>query len=242
MAESVSISRRFNGPLESGNGGYSAGVVASSCLSGPAAVNLRRPVPLDTALQVVRQGDGSIEVMDAGELIMDARSTPEVAIEVPEPVSVDDARAAAARYRGLHDGLFSRCFVCGRAREDAFGVFAGEVEGRDLVASTWVPPSWTADETGQVRPEFVWAVLDCPTYFALYAGGELPLSVLASLTARLEAPAAAGAEHVVVAWPIARDGRKHHAGSAVLSADGELLAAARALLVQVRDGDGQPGA
>ena len=234
MAESVSISRRFNGPLESGNGGYSAGVVASSFLSGPAAVNLRRPVPLDTALQVVRQGDGSIEVMDAGELIMDARSTPEVAIEVPEPVSVDDARAAAARYRGLHDGLFSRCFVCGRAREDAFGVFAGEVEGRDLVASTWVPPSWTADETGQVRPEFVWAVLDCPTYFALYTSGELPLSILARLTACVDAPVAVGEEHVVIAWPLEAEGRKRHAGAAVLSSAGETLAVAQALLIEPR--------
>jgi hypothetical protein len=225
VADSVSISRRFNGPLDSGNGGYSAGVVASSFLTGAAAVNLRSPVPLDTALQVLRQSDGSIEVLDAEELIMDARSTPDFEIELPEPVSVDDARAAAARYRGLADGLFSRCFVCGRAREDAFGVFAGAVEGRDLVASPWVPPAWAADESGQVRPEFVWAVLDCPTYFALYA--------------RLDAPVAAGEEHVVIAWPIGRDGRKHHAGSAVLTADGDLLAAARALLVQVQDQDTQ---
>jgi hypothetical protein len=239
VADSVSISRRFNGPLDSGNGGYSAGVVASSFLTGAAAVNRRSPVPLDTALQVLRQSDGSIEVLDAEELIMDARSTPDFEIELPEPVSVDDARAAAARYRGLADGLFSRCFVCGRAREDAFGVFAGAVEGRDLVASPWVPPAWAADESGQVRPEFVWAVLDCPTYFALYAGEELPVSVLASLTARLDAPVAAGEEHVVIAWPIGRDGRKHHAGSAVLTADGDLLAAARALLVQVQDQDTQ---
>ena len=67
-------------------------------------------------------------------------------------------------------------------------MFAGAVDDRPLVASPWTPPSWTADAAGHVLPEFVWAVLDCPTYFALYMEGELPLSVLARLTARIDAP------------------------------------------------------
>jgi hypothetical protein len=79
-------------------------------------------------------------------------------------------------------------------------------------------------------------VLDCPTYFALYASGELPMSVLARLGARIEAPVVAGEQHVVIAWPIELDGRKHHAGSAVLSSEGEPLAVARALLIELRDG------
>jgi hypothetical protein len=96
------------------------------------------------------------------------------------------------------------------------------------------PPSWTADADGHVLPECVWAALDCPTYFALYTSGELPLSVLARLTARIDVRVVAGEEHVVIAWPIEVDGRKHHAGSAVLSAEGEPLAAARALLIAPR--------
>jgi hypothetical protein len=60
------------------------------------------------------------------------------------------------------------------------------------------------------------------------------VSVLARLTARIDAPIAAGAEHVVVAWPIDTDARKRHAGSAVLSPDGEALAVARALLIEPR--------
>jgi hypothetical protein len=79
----------------------------------------------------------------------------------------------------LSDGLFSRCFVCGRAREDAFGVFAGAVEGRQLVASPLDAAFVDGGRGGSVLPEFVWTVLDCPTYFALYMSGELPLSVLA---------------------------------------------------------------
>jgi hypothetical protein len=233
VSESLSIPRRFNGPLESGNGGYCSGVVAN-LLEGAAEVSLRRPVPLDTRLDVVREDGGSVRVLDGETLIAEAREAPAFEVEVPTPVSPPEARQARTRYRAPSDGMFSRCFVCGRAREDAFGVFAGAVEGRQLVASPWTPPSWTADADGRVLPEFVWAVLDCPTYFALYMEGDLPMSVLARFAARIDAPIAAGQEHVVIAWPIRTDGRKHHAGSAVLSSDGEALAVARALLIEPR--------
>jgi hypothetical protein len=85
-----------------------------------------------------------------------------------------------------------------------------------------------------VRPEFVWAALDCPTYFALNMSGELPMSMLARMTARIEAPVVVGAPYVVIAWPLATDGRKQHAASAVLSAGGDPLAVARALLIELR--------
>src|SRR4029450_365875 len=111
--------------------------------------------------------DDALRVLDGATLVAEACAAPGLAVDVPEPVSPEEARRAAEHYRGLPDGPFSRCFVCGRAREDALGVFAGEVEGRQLVASPWTPPSWTADTAGRVLPEFVWAVLDCPTYFAL---------------------------------------------------------------------------
>lgn len=229
----ISIPRRFNGPLESGQGGYTAGVVAGF-LDGPVEVSLRRPVPLDTPLAIEQQSDRSVRVLDGEALVVDAHSVPDVAPEVPASVSPEAARSARARYRGLSYGFFSRCFVCGRGREDSFGVFAGSVDDRELVASPWTPPDWTAAADGSVRPEFVWAALDCPTYFALYRSGELPLSVLARLTARVHAPVLAGTEHVVIAWPLESDGRKRHAGAAVLSAAGETLAVARALLIEAR--------
>jgi hypothetical protein len=230
---SVSIPRRFNGPLERGQGGYSSGVVASF-LEGAAEVSLRRPVPLDTPLAVARESERSVHLLDGAVLIAEGRSVSQVAIDVPAPVTPQQAGLAVGRYRGLRRGLFSRCFVCGRAREDAFGVFAGAVEGESLVASPWTPPAWTAAADGNVLPEFVWAVLDCPTYFALYTSGALPQSVLARLTARIDALVVAGREHVVVAWPMESDGRKRYAGSAVLSAEGEVLAVARALLIEPR--------
>jgi hypothetical protein len=233
VPESLSIPSRFNGPLESGNGGYCSGVVAS-LIEGVAEVSLRRPVPLETALDVVRERDGSVRVLHGEALIAEARRAPPLEIDPPAPVSPSEAHEARARYRGRSEGIFSRCFVCGRGRADALGVFAGAVEGRRVVASPWTPSPWTADAQGRVLPEFVWAVLDCPTYFALYMDGDLPLSVLARLTARIDSPIVAGEEHVVIAWPIESEGRKHHAGSAVLSQDGVTLAVAQALLIEPR--------
>ena len=55
----ISIDARFNGPPDSGNGGYCSGVFASFVdTSGPDAgveVTLRRPPPLDTPLTVERE-------------------------------------------------------------------------------------------------------------------------------------------------------------------------------------------
>lgn len=235
MHASIEIDGRFNGPLDSGNGGYCSGALAN-LLDGPVEASLRSAVPLDTPLAVSRADDGSLQAVDGDILIAEARPAPGFEIDVPDPVSVEDARVATAGYRGLTSGPFCRCFVCGRSREDAFGVFAGPVEGRPVVASPWIPPAWTAGSDGNVRPEIVWAVLDCPTYFATYIDveGELPLSVLARQTASVERPVRAGDEHVVIAWPIDADGRKRHAGSAVLAAGGEVLAAARVLLIEPR--------
>ena len=223
----------LNGPVDSGQGGYTAGIVAA-LIDGPAEVSLRSRVPLDTPLDVVHGDDGGVRVLDAETLVAEAQPAGEVALDVPARVGLEEARAAAERYRGEHDGLFCRCFVCGRAREDSWGVFAGAVEGTRLVATPWTPPEWTADENGRVREEHVWAALDCPTYFALYPD-TAPLSFLARYAVRVVAPVAAGEEHVIVAWPIAYDGRKHHAGAALLSAGGDVLAVARALLIGPRE-------
>lgn len=234
MPDSLYIESRFNGPHGSGNGGYSAGMVAN-LLGGEAEVSLRRPIPLDTELEVARNGNGELRVLAGEDLVIEGQPA-EVEVEPPATVSPDEARLASRHYRGLPVGLFCNCFVCGKARakEDCFEVFAGAVDGRGLVASPWTPPRWTGDPAGNVLPEFVWAALDCPTYFATYMDEDLALSFLARFTARVEAEIPVGEEHVVIAWPIETDSRKRYAGSAVLSAEGETRAVASALLIEPR--------
>jgi hypothetical protein len=233
VSHTISVPSRFNGPLTSGHGGYCSGVIAGF-VEGPAEVTLRSPVPLDTPLDVVRENGGVVRVLEGETLIAEASPTTQLELDVPAPVDPEQARHAKASYRGSTDDLFSHCFVCGRAREDAVGVFAGAVEGRSLVASPLTLPTWTADDSGQVSPEFIWAVMDCPTYFAVYRD-KRPLSFLGRMTARIDAPVTPGADHVVIAWAIEADGRKRHAGAAVLSSGGAPLAVARALMIEARE-------
>ena len=237
MPETLSIPARFNGPLTSGHGGYCSAVIGEF-VDGTPEVTLRSPVPLETPLDIVRD-DGVVSVLDGENLVAEAKQAPELDPEVPDPVSAEEARDAAGRYRGAPDGMFGNCFVCGRGRDDALGVFAGAVDGREVVASPWTPPEWTADEQGQVLPKFVWSVLDCPTYFALYPGEELPVSFLGRMTAQIDGPVAAGTEHVVIGWPIETDGRKGLAGAAVLSPEGAPLAVARVLMIEPREGSAE---
>ena len=60
------------------------------------------------------------------------------------------------------------------------------------------------------------------------------LSVLASMTARIHAPARVGEEHVISAWKISSEGRKHRGGSAIHDAGGRLVAVAEALWITPR--------
>ena len=234
MAETVIVPARFNGPPANGNGGYSAGI-AAAMLEGPVEATLRRPVPLDRPLGASvngsavaaprrrgpdRRGEGGARFRDRGAGSRSGR---------PRRARRWPATAGSIR------GRSARCFVCGLAREDSFGVFSGRVEGRDVVASTWTPPSWTAGEDGRVRPEFVWAALDCPTFFGAYLDvEELPISFLGRITARIESTPMAGEEHVVMSWPLGIDGRKAEAGVSLLSGGGEVLASARAMLIEAK--------
>jgi hypothetical protein len=228
----VTVLARFNGPPASGNGGYSCGVVAAA-LDGPAAVSLRRPVPLERPLEVRREEDGKACAFDAGELIAEAVPAAPLPAWDAQPVGLAEARAARARYDGADDGEFGQCFVCGRGREDGFEVFAGPVEGTDLVASPWTPPAWAAGEDGAVLPEFVWAALDCPAYFALH-GEDKTIAYLARQQVEILAPIRVGVEYVVAGHPLERSGRKGFAATAVLDQDGSVLAHAECLLVVPR--------
>src|SRR6266511_1411531 len=107
MLETLSIPSRFNGPLEGGNGGYCSGVVAGF-VDGATEVTLRRPVPRERALNVVRESDGSVRVLEGEPLVAEARSAPELEVEVQAPVTPDEARPAATRYRRSSARLFSR--------------------------------------------------------------------------------------------------------------------------------------
>ena len=216
LLETITIPARFNGPPGSANGGYACGLVAA-LLGGHAEVTLRRPPPLDRPLPVRRGGD-RVEIVDGETLVAEAEPA-SVELDVPEPVSVDEAREASRDYVGFRAHAYPTCFVCGPERSDGLGVFPGPVAGRDLVASPWTPPA-------DVPDELVWAALDCPSGWAIDQFSREGV-LLGRLAARIIAEPAPGEPHVVLGWPLGADGRKRFAGSAILTANGRPLAVAR---------------
>jgi hypothetical protein len=236
----VSVPRRYCGPPESGNGGYVCGLLARALTSGDAEVTLRRPPPLERDLAVEVAGDGAV-LRDGDDVVAQAVPTT-IDLAVPPPVPIDDARAAAAGWRLLHDPSehpFPTCFVCGphRAEGDGLRLFPSKVEGRDVVAAAWAPdPSLpaSADDASAVATEIVWAALDCPGGLTMYLEPELPGPyVLGRLAVHVDAPVRFDEEYAVVGWRAGVDGRKLFAGSALYDRRGVPLAYGRATWVRL---------
>jgi hypothetical protein len=229
----VTIPGRFNGPPTTGNGGYSCGVLAAF-MDGPARVRLHVPPPLDRELQVVMADGGRVEMYDGATLIGSAVPAKET-IEPPAVPSLEQAADAATRFIARHGHPLGTCFVCGpdRPGHDGLELFTGPVENWSLLASPWVPAADLLDKSGHVKPEFVWAALDCPGYFAAI-GSELRLALLGELYAELREMVPGSGPLVVYSWPLGEDGRKLYAGAAVATAGGQVLACSRSTWILPR--------
>jgi len=235
MSSTIRIARRFCGPPDSGNGGYSSGALAS-LLAGPAECTLRKPIPLERDLEAVASGEGA-HLLDHGEVIIYAvRAAIEVARHEAAPL--DQAERAAATSPAFGPHPFPTCFTCGpqRAQGDGLRIFPGQLpqadEKRSIFAAPWIPDSSLTSGGVVVRPEFVWAALDCPTGFAAgfpwrgtLVTGRLAVEQIATVYPLRP--------YVVMSWPTGEQGRKFHAEAALWGPDGELCARARATWIKL---------
>lgn len=230
MAGVISVAHRFNGPPGSGNGGYSAGLIAGE-IGEPISVRLHQPVPLERELRIAEAGEGWT-VRDGERLIATATRT-QVAIDVPPPPSYAEAVASSARYVGFKEHAYPDCFVCGpnRRLHDGLRVFAGAVANTPVLAAPWTPDTTLAGAAGQLPTEFMWAALDCPGFFA--TSSPTP-ALLGEIAVRVDRIANIDEPCVVIAWAIARDGRKHRAGSALFGENGELCATGVATWIELK--------
>lgn len=237
--DSIVVPRRFNGPDDSGNGGYSCGLVAGVLGAGPAEVTLRAPPPLDRELAVERTGDGVV-VRDGDTVVAEARAA-DVDVDPPAPVAFDEAAAAGPHGMFVDAGNhpFPHCFVCGPLREEGDGlrIFAGPVGGGDVLAASWIPDPGLAADDGGLPNEVIWSALDCPTSGPVANDWNEPdfkPIVLARFAVRIDAPVIAGEPHVMLSWPLAVDGRKREAAAALYDAEGDVCAVSRALWIELR--------
>jgi hypothetical protein len=238
MPASIYIDARFNGPPHSGNGGYAAGLIAGA-IGQNVAVRVLQRVPLQRHLSVAPRSGERWQVRDGQRLIATAART-SMQIDVPTSPSYVDALEASKSYAGFAAPVFSSCFVCGpaRHREDGLRIFPGFVPGTGLVAAPWLPGATLDDGTGKVRPEFIWAALDCPGYFASFNSGTPAL--LGKLSVHIDRLVHVDEPCVVIGWRILLEGRKCHAGTALFDEDGERCAVAVATWVEQRAEPGSP--
>jgi hypothetical protein len=221
----VIISKRFCGPPDSANGGYTAGLLGRR-LSGAAEVTLRSPPPLEHPLLLSNEG-GRVELKDADKLVAEARAAA-LDIALPAAVSFERATQLSEHYIGRTKHHFPTCFVCGPARAagDGLRIFPGAENAGEPVAAPWVPHASLAEEDGVLPPEVVWAALDCVGYFAV-AAPEYPVALLGRMTAELVAPVRVWERLVVMGFSQGRDGRKLNAGTAIFGSDGSVRGKAR---------------
>lgn len=233
MTSGIIIPSRFNGPPNSGNGGFSCGVLAAF-IDGPARVRLHVPPPLDTPMAVKENDEGGMS-MYAGDTQVGSAYPAPFELEVPPAPALEAARDASKRYLCYEGHVFPTCFVCGPGRpgHDGLELFAGPVNDWKVLASPWEPGEDLLDDHGMVRPEIVWSALDCPGYFACM-GENIRPAVLGELQARLVSAVAGRQKLVVYAWPLGEDGRKLYAGSAVATRSGEVLAYARSTWILLK--------
>ena len=163
----ILIDSRFRGPDDSGNGGYSCGVIAREHGGDELEVTLRLPPPLDEWLRLDADG----RVWDDHALVAEVREGSVGARCAGAGHLGGRRRGAGARPRLAVPALL-RLRACARRRA------AHPCRARSRVA-TWLRRRgrWQTDTVG---PEFVWAALDCP---GAYATGVLGRGVVVLGTA-----------------------------------------------------------
>ncbi len=157
-------------------------------------------------------------------------------LDPPPPPDFAAAEDASTRYSGFHFHPYPKCFVCGPERpdQDGLSIFAGLIPDADIFAATWIPAVDLTDGDGWVRPEFVWAALDCPGGIATLGNFETPI-ILGRMAANLVAPVKAGERYIPMGWRISQEGRKTFVGTALYSAKGELCGLAKAIWITLTE-------
>ncbi len=227
------VHARYNGPADSGNGGWTAGLVAEEAIAAgvandhadAVAVTLRRPPPLETPMSAV-PGDGPLIRVYAGSGDLVAEGSPAtVDPDQIKSVSYAEAIAASATYPGLTEHPFPTCFVCGpdRAEGDGLRLFPGRVAD-GVTATPWRVPD-------DVSVPMVWAALDCPGGWSV--GIEARPFVLGRMATRVDVVPAPGTECVVMGHLLSTQGRKALVASTLFDAARSALAVSRATWIAI---------
>ncbi len=236
MRTQIRIEPRFNGPPDSANGGYVCGLMAAT-VNQPLSVRLHNPPPLWIDLTLCFDNvSGKWHLLHDERLIAAANIAHEhvyLNAHVPRPPDYERALSASLHFTGHHQHPFPDCFVCGphRAMHEGLRIFPGKMTESNLVAAPWMPDASLDDGQGKVRPEYIWAALDCPGYFASVMPGRTAL--LGELAVHIDRNVRIDEPCVIIGWQILIEGRKHKVGTALFDKSGDRCAVGVATWIEV---------
>lgn len=233
----VTIPGQFNGPADSGNGGWVCGLVAEEWQRvhgvGPVEATLHQPPPLASTLAWEHDA-GDLRLVSAGGALIATARAGVLAPGDPPHVTAAEAERGRASYAGFDHHPFERCFTCGPRREEGDGLrlFAGPIAD-GVVATPWqAHPAFDTGD-GAISTPVAWAAIDCTG--GLAAGFPHPTMVLGRMTGVVRRRPAIGEALIATGWLREIDGRKRHTGTALSTLDGEIVAHSTQVWITVAD-------
>jgi hypothetical protein len=224
------IDDAFVGPPGCGNGGYVCGSIAHYSLT-PTRVILQAPAPLMTPLSIIRSPEGvRLTTTDGAIIAIASPAEPSDLADTPSPPTYAEAETAGQRFIGFHRSFHPNCLCC-RLCEPGDGIrsYAGQIKGHEpgWLAGVWTPHERYADSEGLADHSTIWAALDCPGAVAWVVTQGGSGGWLGTMTCEIVRRPAVGEACILTAWPIFESGRKRLSGTALHTADGDLLATSR---------------
>lgn len=241
------LSQRFCGPPKTGNGGFTAGILAEAVGASAAEIRLLSPTPVETSIVIESEKgqkgsiyDDSKKVLATLQSISD-EDFPEY--KLPIVPDLDETKKISAFYPGFTTHPFPTCFVCGPKRElnDGMRIFVGaapkQVGFDNLMVGHWLPDETVVSEDDTVRDAAIWGALDCPGGFSAVLD-KPKLIVLSKIRGKIIKPAKIGDDYTVMSWRLQKMSRAFKVMTAIFRSDTkELFAIAESLWLAPRNWD-----
>lgn len=225
------IDPRFRGSADSAQGGYAAGTAVSD-VEGIFKVELREPVPVEQELLVDTDAEEQVTVFHGADVIMTAHPEPELDIEIPASAEVIAEIFTRGAQKPTHAQQRSQCFGCSSQRADGLGINPAPVGTTGIWGTTWTPGASLPSADGFVKPEVVWAALDCPGSFAAADPAGRPPGIAGSpaleeMTVEIRDKVRVGEQLVVLGWTLTHSDSGVDCGTAIVDRAGHIKAYAR---------------
>jgi len=237
MEHTLFIEKRYNGPPDSANGGYVAGLM-TNFVDGDYEITLKAPPPLEKDLRLIIDKDNNLELRNE-ELIIATGVPVNFDIKYPFPVGFKNA-IEPTKLSPLRKMNTNTCFGCG-CRAGGLNLFSGIVKKHESDKMTITTVEITdefsdkfVDDSGNITKEIIWTLLDCPGAHTSMLYDPDIIVLLGRMAVHIVKPIPVNQQYYVVAWQTGEiERRKHFTSTALYSVDDELYAYSKQIFIEL---------